>query len=103
MKYRVVIEPSARIAIRRAARWIEENRSPEIAIRWTRGLERAIATLESMPTRCPVAAENDEFPYEIRELLYGRRPNVYRIVFTVRGDSVSVLFVHHAARDELRP
>jgi plasmid stabilization system protein ParE len=103
MTFRVVVEPEAELAIREAAGWIAENRSADAAIRWTRGLERAIATLDQMPFRCPVAAENDDFPIEIRELLYGRRPNVYRIVFTVRDDVVSVLFVHHASRDELRP
>jgi mRNA-degrading endonuclease RelE of RelBE toxin-antitoxin system len=32
-----------------------------------------------------------------------KRRNTYRIVFTIRADTVHVLFVHHAARDELEP
>jgi PHD/YefM family antitoxin component YafN of YafNO toxin-antitoxin module len=41
----------------------------------------------------PVVAENDKFPEEIIDLLHGRRWQRYRIVFTIRGDAVHVLYV----------
>jgi hypothetical protein len=58
------------------------------------------------PMRCPVAAENDKFPEEIHELLYGKRgkrKHKHRIIFTVREETVYVLYIRHTARDELEP
>jgi plasmid stabilization system protein ParE len=85
------------------ARWIAEHRSPAQAERWYQGLFARIETIADQPLRCPVIAESRRFPEELRELLYGRRPNKYRIIFTIRGTDVVVLYIHHGARDELRP
>ncbi len=55
-----------------------------------------------MPARCPLAPENDEFEEEIRELLYGKRQHRYRILFTIRGETVIVLHIRHGAREHLK-
>jgi len=39
----------------------------------------------------------------LRELLYGRRRNVYRILFTIDGQTVNVLRVRHSAQNRLTP
>ena len=104
MTYHVVIEPTAERGIREAVRWItRQSSSHAVATRWFHGLVRKFDTLKSSPKRCPIAAENDKFPEEIRELLYGKRNNKYRIIFTIRGNAVHVLHVHHGARDEPEP
>ncbi len=103
MTYRIAIEATAERQIRAAVRWKTENASPTVAARWYNGLLKKVATLRTHPTRCPIAAENDKFSIEIRELLYGRRRNVFRIIFTIRDGTVSVLFVHHGAQQELEP
>ncbi len=103
MTYHVVIEPTAAAEIRGAVRWITENRSPSAAARWYIALQAKVSSLESRPNRCPTAAEDDQFPEVIRELLFGRRRNKYRVVFTIRSDTVHVLYVRHTARDELEP
>ncbi len=103
MTYRIIIEPTARQGIREAVRWKTANVSPTLAARWYNRLLRKIDTLKTHPTRCPLAAENDKFPEEIRQLLYGKRRNTYRIIFTIRPDTVHVLYVEHAAKDELEP
>jgi plasmid stabilization system protein ParE len=103
MTYHVVIEPTAEREIRAAVRWITEHQSPTVAAKWYNGLLRKMDSLKTHPTRCPLAAENDRFPEDIRELLYGRRRNKYRIIFTIRDDTVLVLYVHHGARDEIQP
>jgi hypothetical protein len=57
-------------------------------------LFKAIDTLQTRPMRCPVAAENDKFPEEIRELLYGKSSkgrHRHRIIFTICGDTVHIL------------
>jgi plasmid stabilization system protein ParE len=56
-----------------------------------------------MPERCPLAPEDALHAEEIRELFYGKLPGRYRILFTVRHESVHVLHIRHGARDTLRP
>ncbi|MCF2149353.1 hypothetical protein IQ276_023565 [Desmonostoc muscorum LEGE 12446] len=51
-----------------------------------------------MPSRCSLAFENYFFEQEIRQLLYGKGRNAYRILFTIVNDSVEILFVRHAAQ-----
>ncbi|HZW33521.1 MAG TPA: hypothetical protein VFF52_22570 [Isosphaeraceae bacterium] len=37
----------------------------------------------------------------MRVLLYGKRRGVYRVLFTIRGDTVHVLTVRHSAQRSL--
>lgn len=104
MKYRIELAATAKADIHEQARWLRDHSSPAAAEKWLTGLYKAIDTLQSRPSRCPVAAESDTFAQEIRELIYGRlgkRKHKHRILFTVRNDSVYVLYVRHTARDEL--
>lgn len=72
-------------------------------IQWAEQLEAAIDSLSAMPLRCPLAPENATFPFEIRQLLYGRKGHVYRILFTISGDVVIVLHIRHGRQEPLRP
>jgi plasmid stabilization system protein ParE len=63
----------------------------------------AIRSLTTNPERCPLASEVSELGLELRELLYGKRPGVYRILFTIDGQTVNIVRVRHAARDRLKP
>lgn len=104
MKYRIEIAASAKADIREAARWLAEQAAPAVATRWLAGLYKAMSTLETLPGRCPTAAESHKFPVEIRELSYGRsKSGKHRIIFTIGTDVVHILYVRHAARDELEP
>lgn len=90
MTYRVIVEPTAALEIRSAVRWQTENVSPTVAARWYNGPLKKIDTLGRQPIRCPLAAENDKFAEEIRELLYGRsgkRRHKHRVIFTIREDA----------------
>ncbi|HWF46710.1 MAG TPA: hypothetical protein VG168_06875, partial [Bryobacteraceae bacterium] len=58
-------------------------------------------TLADSPYRCVLARENDSLPFEMRQLLYGRRPHAYRILFTIEGGTVSVLHIRHGRRQYL--
>jgi plasmid stabilization system protein ParE len=103
MRFRVVITRRALREIDAALEWLAE-RSPPAAARWHRRLLDAIDSLESNPERCSLAPESDWFPGgEIRQLLYGKRGGVYRILFEVRGDTVVILRVRHQAQDLLPP
>jgi hypothetical protein len=50
--------------------------------------ERRFARCRPFPFRCSVAAESRESPVEVRQLLYGRQPHVYRILSALEGDFV---------------
>lgn len=51
-----------------------------------------------MPSRCSLAFENSFCDEEIRQLVYGKGRNAYRILFTIVDDSVQIIFVRHAAQ-----
>ena len=76
------------------------KRAPEAAERWIRGLEAAIFSLGEMPQRCPVIPEADEFPLELRHLIF----RSHRIIFRIDEPAsvVTVLRVYHGARRALR-
>ena len=60
-------------------------------------------TLEINPGRYPLAAEAQRLKIDLREMLVGRRRNVYRILYTIEGDVVTVHHIRRAARDWLKP
>ena len=64
---------------------------------------QAIESLSTFPRRCSIAPENGLFAHEIRQLLYGRGTSVYRVLFTITGDTVSVLHIRHSAQNMLEP
>jgi len=100
MTFQVEITPIAEAQIEQAYRWYRE-RNPEFADHWFRGLMNTIATLQEKPQRCVLAVEHEIFPEALRQLLYGKAKNVYRILFTTRDDTVYVLYVHHSAQAPL--
>lgn len=104
MNYRVEISLAALAEIDQALAWLVEQSRPAAA-RWHAGLRRAIETLRTHPRRCPLAPEAALFEQEIRQLLYGRRRSVYRILFEIRDEEqvVNILHVVHGAREYLRP
>jgi len=82
--------------------WYRQNYSESFAARWYVGVSNAIQRLATNPLRCGIAYENSRFPFELRELLYGRsKKSRHRILFTVKEDTVYVLHIRHSARDEI--
>lgn len=73
----------------------------EAALRWYRGLKRAILSLEHNPLRCPLITEDKK----LRHLLYGKKPHVYRIIYRVleKIKTVEVLHIRHGAMDRFAP
>jgi plasmid stabilization system protein ParE len=103
MKYRVVIQPSAFNDLDETLTFLKKHYSPATAAAWYDGCLTAIESLAESPERCSRARESDKLGVEIRELLYGRYRSVYRILFTLRENSVPVLYVRHSARDDMTP
>jgi plasmid stabilization system protein ParE len=67
----------------------------EAALSWYWGLKDAILRLREFPTRCPVTRKKGQ----LRHLLYGRKPHVYRVIFRVMEKQryVEVLHIRHGA------
>jgi plasmid stabilization system protein ParE len=97
MVFQVEITPVAEAQIEQAYRWYRE-RNPEFADRWFRELMNAIATLQEKPQRCALAVEHEIFSEEVRQLLYGKAKNVYRVIFLIRDTKVYVLYVRHSSQ-----
>lgn len=57
-----------------------------------------IATLQEKPLRCGLAIEHDIFTEQVRQLLYGKSKNIYRVLFTIRDTTVYVLYVRHSSQ-----
>jgi plasmid stabilization system protein ParE len=103
MTYRVVFTPRAREDAMEAFLWLAE-RSPDAATRWYEGLENAVSSLSKYPKRNPIAEEeSDILGLEIRQKLHGRRRGIYRILFTIEGDTVFLLYVRHSALGKIEP
>jgi plasmid stabilization system protein ParE len=105
MAYRIELTSRAESDAYQAYEYIRHY-APERAEKWLRGLFEAIFTLDEMPRRCTIVPESEEIGREIRQLLYGKRTGIYRIVFDVQenavdGPLVRVLRIWHGARDTL--
>jgi plasmid stabilization system protein ParE len=98
MTYRVDLTERAARDLRLLFLAIHADES-EAAARWFNGMEQAIETLRKSPGRCSVAPESRR-GQAIRQLLYGRKPYVYRILFRVMAEDrvVSVIHIRHGAR-----
>lgn len=104
MSYRVKIVEEAYGDVRRNADWWAEHYSLTESERWADAIFMKIRTLNQFPESCSLAYENDDFPHELREALFGlgSRPG-YRILFTVTDDVVFVLGVRASEQDWLQP
>ena len=102
MRYRVRITRMAAHEVKKSHSWLAE-RIPDSAQRWRTALLSAIESLASQPDRCPEAPEAEWYGPQLRQLLHGRRPHVYRILFEIRGKEVVILRVRHSRQDLLSP
>ncbi len=100
MAFQVVFRPRARSDIAATVAWFART-SPAAAARWRAGLLRIVENLETDPNRYPAADEAADLGVDLRQLLYGRRRNVHRVLFTIEGQTVNILRIRHAAQDQL--
>ncbi|MGD0293909.1 MAG: type II toxin-antitoxin system RelE/ParE family toxin [Terracidiphilus sp.] len=70
----------------------------DAALKWYEGLKEAVLALGRLPNRCPLTRENPN----LRHLLYGHKPHVYRVIYRVleKQMQVNVLYIRHGARRE---
>ncbi|MBA3312940.1 MAG: type II toxin-antitoxin system RelE/ParE family toxin [Planctomycetaceae bacterium] len=100
MEYRIIVQRFAREDLERAYLYAARN-APETAARWLDRFQADLRTLETNPDRCPLAKEHGKVEVELREFLFGKKPYVFRVVFTIDGETVRVLRIRRAQRRAL--
>src|SRR3569832_744971 len=98
MAFRVKPTPRATRDLDAILEWLLSNETGETGLRWFQRMREAVASLSDLPYRCPLAPESKHFPFEVRQLLYGRKPHQYRVLFTIHEDEVIVLHIRHGRR-----
>ncbi len=98
MAFRVEISLRAEQDAESILEWLLSEKTGRVGIDWFLALDDAFASLSEFPERCPIAPESARFHVEVRQLLYGRKPHVYRILFTIAADTVTVLHIRHGRR-----
>jgi plasmid stabilization system protein ParE len=102
MIYRVDVTATAKQNLRSAYLWSAE-RAPHAAALWLQRFEAELQTLATFPERFQLAPENALVEPEIRQLIFGRRQNAYRALYTIVGDQVRILHIRRASRDWASP
>lgn len=100
MKFKVVLQRHARRDIWGVHGWIAE-RAPLAADKWLDNLQAKIKTLEDAPDRCPLVAERHRLHFDVRELLHGHKPYIFRIIFVIDGRVVRILRIRRGQRRNL--
>lgn len=72
----------------------------DAALQWYVGLKAAILSLQEQPNRRPLTRKRGD----LRHLLCGQKPNIYRVIYRVieRLKRVEVLHIRHGARQILK-
>lgn len=100
MQFQVVITPSAKADIFEINAWLLENYR-DAAEGWLWGISQAVTSLSKFPERCRVSPESDAFDVVVRQLIYGKKPHNYRILFSIQDEKVYVLRVRSTRRQSL--
>lgn len=100
MNYQVIVTPSAKADIFETNSWLLEN-YPETADQWLWELSDAIVSLGKFPQRCKISDESAVFDVPVRQLFCGKRPNIYRILFSIQGEKVFILRVRSTKQRRL--
>jgi len=95
MQYRVSLTARAVRDLDNIFQFIQAEQSEKAAL-WFNGLHEVIKSLDSLPHRAPTIPENSA----LRHLLYGSKPDVYRVIYSIDDakKTVTVLTIRHGAR-----
>lgn len=100
MQFQVIITPSAKADIFEINTWLLEN-YPDSAESWLWGISQAVTSLSKFLERCPVSPESEAFDVVVRQLIYGKKPKTYRILFSIQDEKVYVLRVRSTKQKSL--
>jgi plasmid stabilization system protein ParE len=81
--------------------WLLQRQAGERGLRWFDGLIGKVRTLSEFPGRCPLAREASSVSFDVRQLLYGRKPYMYRVLFTIDDGIVYILRVRGPRQEDV--
>src|SRR5258706_10465329 len=99
MAYRVRLTPRAA----RDADLIYRRVTVEVpfpGLRWYDKLIRTLESLDTFPERGQIVEDFSRAGHLVRRILFGRKPHVYRIYYSIEGETVLILHIRHGARRE---
>lgn len=96
MKFQVVVSQKAESDLRHYYSVAAEH-APDTAVRWLNRFEATLGTLESNPTRCPLAPENNLLEETIHQFFFGKRAGRFRVLFTIQDHRVLVLHIRRGS------
>jgi plasmid stabilization system protein ParE len=76
--------------------------APLSGSRWYGKLIETLHSLDRFPERGQAITSLSRSNLLVRRILFGRKPNVYRIYYSVEDDTVRILHIRHGARREPR-
>jgi plasmid stabilization system protein ParE len=97
MTYQVALLPLAEEDLEAAYLWAAAH-APEAAANWLGRFQAALRTLTEFPERCTLAPEHRKVNRPLRQLLFGKRPNVFRAVFLIENGRVNILRIRRASQ-----
>jgi plasmid stabilization system protein ParE len=97
MSYRLVVQRLARRDLEGYFLYAA-RRAPLTATRWYDRFKEALRRLANHPKRYAFAPENRKVTLELRQFLFGRKPNVYRVLYTIEPGVVRVLRIRRGQR-----
>jgi toxin ParE1/3/4 len=74
--------------------------APFAGPRWYDKLIRTLQSLDTLPERGQIVKDFSHPEHLVRRILFGRKPNVYRIYYSLEGETVRILHIRHGARRE---
>jgi plasmid stabilization system protein ParE len=91
MAYKVALSETAEADLDEILAWLIERHAGLGGLRWFEELESAVYSLREFPQRCPLVKRDWRVKFEARELFYGKKPHVFRILFRIIDEQVIVL------------
>jgi toxin ParE1/3/4 len=99
MAHRVRITREAEADLRSIGDYIAAQHAPEAARRFIQSLRRRAESLKTFPEAYGLAPEAQAAGAEVRQLIHG----MYRVLYTVDEQMVTIHAVRHGSRRPLRP
>jgi hypothetical protein len=104
MSFRVEMTDGAYVELDNRMDWLSKRSSLDAADRLSARFYESLSRLEFNPFSCGLAYENRHFADEVRHLLFEvSKGQIYRALFTVKGDVVKILCVRAPGEKPVRP
>jgi plasmid stabilization system protein ParE len=99
MAHKVRITSEAEAELRGIGDYIASQGAPQAALRFVKSIRGRIVGLRTFPEAYELAPEAAAVGVELRLLIHG----MYRILYTIDDNEVTIHAVRHGARRPLRP